>query len=63
MGHQPKPEVIEFLTGVVKGLVPTAILLFVIIACMRKGVPFVGSLSTAILIWGGSSFVLGKLGW
>lgn len=63
VGHQPKPEVIGFLTGVVKGLVPTAVLLLAIIICMRKGVPFIGSLSTAVLVWGGSSFLLGKLGW
>lgn len=63
MGHQPKSEVIGFLIGVAKGLVPTAGLLLVVIVCLRRGLPFIGSLSVAILLWGASSFLLGKLGW
>lgn len=63
LGRQPKPEVIDFLTGVIKGLVPTAILLLVVIICLRRGFPFIWSLSAAIVVWGGSSFLLGKLGW
>lgn len=62
-GNQPKLEVIGFLTGVVKGLVPTAVLLLVVIVCLRRGLPFIGSLSAAIFVWAGSSFLLGKIGW
>ena len=62
-GNQPKPEVIRFLTGVVKGLAPTAVLLVVLIVCLRRGIPFVGALIVAFIVWGGSSFLLARTGW
>lgn len=62
-GDQPKTEVIRFLTGVVEGLAPTVVLLVVLIVCLRRGIPFVGALIVAFIVWGGSSFLLARTGW
>jgi F0F1-type ATP synthase assembly protein I len=62
-GHQSNTEVAKFLMGVLKGLFPTAILLLVMVSCLRRSWPFVPSLGAAIVVWGGLSFVLQRVGW
>ena len=62
LGHQPTPNIINFLSGVLKGLIPTAVLLFVVLICLRRGLPFIGALLAAIFVWGGSALLIGKLG-
>lgn len=62
VGHRPPAEVSQFLVGVLKGLVPTAVLLVVVVVFLRKGWPFAGALGLAVLIWGASSFVLQRVG-
>lgn len=61
-GHQPSAEVSGFLVGVVKGLVPTAILLLVVVIFLRRGWPFTGALGLAVITWGASSFMLQRIG-
>ena len=62
VGHQSSADVSEFLVGVLKGLVPTAILLAVVVMFLRRGWPFPGALGVAIVIWGASSFLLQRVG-
>lgn len=62
MGHQPSTEVSSFLIGVLKGLIPTAILLLAVVMFLRRGWPFSASIGVAIVIWGASSFVLQRAG-
>ncbi|MDQ0188533.1 hypothetical protein JI721_16435 [Alicyclobacillus cycloheptanicus] len=60
--HQPATEISTFLVSVLKGLVPTALLLVLVVTFLRKGWPFAGALGCAIVIWGASSFVLQRIG-
>lgn len=61
-GNQPSAEVSAFLIGVVKGLIPTAILLIAVVIFLRRGWPFPGAIGLAVVIWGASSFMLQRIG-
>ena len=63
IGHQSNTEVARFLMSVLKGLLPTAILLLVMVLCLRRSWPFVSALGTAVVVWGGLSYVLQRVGW
>ncbi|MCL6445556.1 MAG: DUF3147 family protein, partial [Alicyclobacillus sp.] len=58
VGHQSSEDVSRFLIGVLKGLVPTAMLLIAMVMFLRRGWTFPGALGLAIVIWGVSSFLL-----
>ncbi|EPZ41021.1 DUF3147 family protein [Alicyclobacillus acidoterrestris] len=61
-GHQSSEDVARFFTGVLRGLLPTAILLVVTVICLRRGTSFMGALGIAIVAWGASSYILIKVG-
>lgn len=52
VGQQSSKQIADFLTGVLWGLIPTALLLLVIVLCLRYHVSFLLSLFIGIGIWG-----------
>nr|WP_108023365.1 DUF3147 family protein [Melghirimyces profundicolus] len=52
LGKQSSREIADFLTGVLWGLIPTALLLLVIVLFLRYHVSFLLSLFIGISIWG-----------
>lgn len=61
-GNQSSLEVARFLTGVLKGLLPTAILLVIVIVFLKRGWPFIGALGMAFAVWGASSLLMQRVG-
>jgi F0F1-type ATP synthase assembly protein I len=47
----PNTQLADFLQGVLVGLIPTAIMLFVIVYSLRNGINFIPSLFIGICVW------------
>ncbi|GMA49932.1 hypothetical protein GCM10025857_12890 [Alicyclobacillus contaminans] len=61
VGHASSEHIYQFFLGVLKGIIPTAVLLAAVVVLMRRGWPFPGALGLALVAWGVSSFCLGKV--
>src|SRR5437588_459165 len=61
--HQPNTQLVHFFTGVLWGIIPTVVLLFVVVICLRQSLPFFGSICIGLLVWIVYFLIAQRLGW
>ncbi len=59
---QTEPQLTGFFIGVLWGLIPTAILVFIVLCCLQRGAPFLVALGVGLFVWSSYLLVAQRLG-
>lgn len=51
IGRENNQQIAEFLVGVLKGMIPTAISITTVVICLRRGIPLAVALVVGTVAW------------